>query len=197
MTAKFIQTVGLAAAIMAGVVPVTPSANAATLTEDFSGSFGVNNFFGNITLDVVGGQAISGTGTISILGLSGVPMVLITPSTPGNESSPGPVGYRANDGTDFGGLNTIIPIDSIGLLFDVNTTVASFGAFPLFNLADGNNASAFTGNVGGTEYYVLLGTATITETPLPAALPLFAGGLGVVGLLLRGKKRKNANILAS
>jgi hypothetical protein len=31
---------------------------------------------------------------------------------------------------------------------------------------------------------------SVSSTPLPAALPLFAGGLGIVGLLARRKKRK-------
>jgi hypothetical protein len=34
-------------------------------------------------------------------------------------------------------------------------------------------------------------------TPLPAALPLFAGGLGVMGLLARRRKRKNTAALAA
>ena len=33
----------------------------------------------------------------------------------------------------------------------------------------------------------------IGSTPLPAALPLFAGGLGVIGLLARRRKQKNVN----
>ena len=33
-------------------------------------------------------------------------------------------------------------------------------------------------------------------TPLPAALPLFAGGLGIIGLLARRRKR-NANAVTS
>jgi hypothetical protein len=45
------------------------------------------------------------------------------------------------------------------------------------------------------------GTITITDaltaTPLPAAFPLFAGGLGVIGLLARRRKRKNAAGLAA
>jgi hypothetical protein len=106
-------------------------------------------------------------------------MVLITPSTPGNEPSPGPVGFRGNDGTDFGGLNTVIPIDTIGLLFDVNTTTAVFGQFPLLNLAFGPNNSTFTGIVGGIEHYAVTGTAQISSTdPVPIA------GAGLPGLML-------------
>lgn len=36
----------------------------------------------------------------------------------------------------------------------------------------------------------------VSSTPLPAALPLFAGGLGVMGLLARRRKRKAAAIAA-
>jgi hypothetical protein len=36
-----------------------------------------------------------------------------------------------------------------------------------------------------------------TTTPLPAALPLFASGLGALGLLARRRKRKNAAALAA
>jgi hypothetical protein len=35
-------------------------------------------------------------------------------------------------------------------------------------------------------------TLEISSTPLPAALPLFASGLGAIGLLARRRKRKNA-----
>ena len=34
-------------------------------------------------------------------------------------------------------------------------------------------------------------------TPIPSALPLFAGGLGVIGLLARRRKRKNAAAIAA
>jgi hypothetical protein len=39
---------------------------------------------------------------------------------------------------------------------------------------------------------VTLGSTDLQGTPLPAALPLFAGGLGVMGLLARRRKRKGA-----
>ena len=152
---------------VAACILLSLPAKATTLTEDFSGSFGGNAVSGNITLDVVGGQALDGTGTFSGFGLTNVSMVLITTSTPGNETNPGPVGYRANDGTDFGGLNTVIPIDTIGLLFDVNTLTAAFGQFPLLNLASGASNSTFTGNVDGTDFFDLSGTFGSYSHPSP------------------------------
>jgi hypothetical protein len=40
-------------------------------------------------------------------------------------------------------------------------------------------------------------SAAASATPLPAALPLFAGGLGVIGLLARRRKRKASAALAA
>ena len=37
----------------------------------------------------------------------------------------------------------------------------------------------------------------VAQTPLPAALPLFAGGLGAMGLLGWRRKRKNSAALAA
>jgi hypothetical protein len=81
-------------------------------------------------------------------------------------------------------------------------------------ITQGNGASttyqlytfSFTGN--GTDTLVISGynnpsywyldnfTVEATATPLPAALPLFAGGLGVIGLLARRRKRKAAALAA-
>jgi hypothetical protein len=172
-------------------------AKASTVTDDFSGTLGGNPVSGSISLDVVGGQAVDGTGTFTGFGFANVPLVLITPSTPGDEGAPSSVGFRANDGTDYFGANTNVPIDATGLLFDVDTATAAFGQFPLFNLASGTNDSAFTGNVGGTEFYNQVGTVDLTATPLPAALPMFVGGLGLVGLLSarRRKSKKQPSLL--
>jgi hypothetical protein len=87
-----------------GAAMMSP-ASAVTVVDSISGTFGsgVDNFSGQVTLDVVAGQAISGFGeiTFSSLGISNAPMVLITASTPGVETPV--VGWRANDGTDLGG----------------------------------------------------------------------------------------------
>jgi hypothetical protein len=37
----------------------------------------------------------------------------------------------------------------------------------------------------------------VSSTPLPAALPLFATGLGALGFLAKRRKRKNASIAAA
>jgi hypothetical protein len=37
----------------------------------------------------------------------------------------------------------------------------------------------------------------LTATPLPAALPLFAGGLGLLGMFVRRKKRSGAAVLTA
>jgi len=42
----------------------------------------------------------------------------------------------------------------------------------------------------------VIGVADVTATPLPAALPLFAGGLGALGLLGWRRKRNAAKLAA-
>jgi hypothetical protein len=44
--------------------------------------------------------------------------------------------------------------------------------------------------------FLFLDEVSVNETPLPAALPLFAGGLGVIGLLARRRKGKAATVAA-
>jgi hypothetical protein len=63
-------------------------------------------------------------------------------------------------------------------------------------LGDGNG-----GLVGGTidsnhGLDSVIGVADVTATPLPAALPLFAGGLGALGLLGWRRKRNAAKLAA-
>ena len=53
-------------------------------------------------------------------------------------------------------------------------------------------------DTAGPPYFVPFGlTGYIQATPLPAALPLFATGVGGLGLLGWRKKRKNATVLAA
>jgi hypothetical protein len=47
---------------------------------------------------------------------------------------------------------------------------------------------------GGDFGRLIYTTVPVAETPLPAALPLFASGAGVIGLLVRRRKRKSGAI---
>ena len=77
---------------------------------------------------------------------------------------------------------------------NINIILADAAHFTgtLFQFSDGQGGNPTTSSVSGN---VLIGSA-ISATPLPATLPLFAGGLGFVGYLMRRKKR-NAQALAA
>ena len=56
-----------------------------------------------------------------------------------------------------------------------------------------NSASTTITLTGATgEKYIGLDNVALNQTPLPAALPIFAGGLGMIGLIAGRKKRKAA-----
>jgi hypothetical protein len=77
------------------------------------------------------------------------------------------------------------------------------GPISHFSITDVNDGSVFFGMglaPGDTTIFALeapASTVSVTgintaETPLPAALPLFAGGLGIIGLVAGRKRRKAA-----
>jgi hypothetical protein len=154
----------LAWAAVVGALAAPSVANATIKDMAISGSLDGHSYTGTLFLDVTGGQATSGIGSLSILGLTNAPLVLITTSSPGNEGFP--VGYRANDGTDYFNTDQAYPIDTNGLLFDVNTATAAWGAYPLFavwsNAPGDGYSAAFTGKLDGVEYYNIQGGATVS-----------------------------------
>ena len=80
--------------------------------------------------------------------------------------------------------------------FDLNTLLDSSGAGWTLQLALGINSSGQIvgyglNELGQTEGFLLTPNA---ETPLPAALPLFATGLGALGLFGWRRKRKNTGL---
>jgi hypothetical protein len=96
-------------------------------------------------------------------------------------------------------LNT--PISSVENIFTVTGgSIATYGFESansefLLSLGAGNYLQDFTGGSGGL---IVSGPVTFTPvtdgtaTPLPATLPLFATGLGALGLLGWRRKRKHA-----
>jgi hypothetical protein len=96
----------------------------------------------------------------------------------------------------FGSDNEVYPF--------ATTVVDDFGLGVL--LADGDMVAIDPGGPYNVQYSVTSSTyqnedftlsLPVTTTPLPAALPLFAGGLGLLGMLARRKKRKAEKALAA
>jgi PEP-CTERM motif len=173
-------------------------ASAAIDTLAISGNLDGHAYTGSLSLDVSGGEAVSGTGTLSILGMTNAPLVMITASTPYNEA-PG-IGFRADNGTDYFDLDQAYPISGNGLLFDVGTTTAEFGVYPLFAIwsnGDGSYGSAFSGDVAGVDYYNLQGGASVSAGAAPEPSTWAMLGLGFAGLGLVGWKRSRTDRLAA
>jgi hypothetical protein len=171
---------------------------------NFSGDFGPPAFTANVSLDVIGGQALSGTGTITF-GANTFALTLITLTTDGgNGNYHGQTGFRDNHGTDIFNGDTTVPIDTNGLIFAIsdNPLWGQDALFAAWDNGGGNLGFLISGTLTGVfnEYYkIAVGSGEIaltgsenSQTPLPAALPLFATGLGALGLIGWRRKRKAA-----
>jgi hypothetical protein len=193
----------VAAAVIVGAALEVPAANA-SVVYNFSGDFGPPAFTATATLDVVGGQALSGTGTITF-GANTFGLTLITLTTDGGHGNyNGQTGFRDNHGTDIFGGDTTIPIDTNGLIFAISNNPL-WGQDALFGAWD-NGGGTFAFLISGALADVFdvwvkqsVGTGDVTltgsdlsQTPLPAALPLFASGLGALGLFGWRRTRKAA-----
>src|ERR1700722_1731808 len=198
---KGLTRAGLAGLIGAVLVSFAPAANA-DVVYSFDGSSMIPAFTAGITLDVQSGQAISGTGSINFSG-SIFDLNLITPSTIVNETSPGPVGFRDNHGTDLGGADTIVPIDGAccGLLFAItNNPVPGHDA--LFNVwSNGGNSFGFlfSGTLPNV-FDVFLnqgaGTGTVSAVPEPSTWAMMLLGFAGVGFMAYRRKSKPALMAA-
>jgi hypothetical protein len=178
-----------AAAAIALVAPGLASATPVTYT--FAGS----GITASMTFDVVGGQAISGSGSITSPFWSGSDtMTLVTLSTPGvHNLGSGDLSYRFGGGTDLIG-DTAIPVDGWGPVFMVNTSPNLDVGFNLWS----NGGSSYTGflagnalTAGGPAIYD--GTdGTLSAVPEPSTWVMMI--LGFVGLGYAGFRARRSAI---
>jgi hypothetical protein len=104
--------------------------------------------------------------------------------------------YLTLDTTGYGGgwrVDTTANSPALGP--GVTPAGSRYGYCDNVSFPCGGYAPAMT--IGTDPPYVLRVDVEGTQTPIPAALPLFAGGLGVIGLLARRRKRKVAAALAA
>ena len=83
-----------------------------------------------------------------------------------------------------------------GHTYNPYTGGASYGVIPYVYLY-GDTGSGAQANGVGSRMSLSVIEETAQATPLPAALPLFASGLGAMGLFGWRRKRKNAAALAA
>jgi hypothetical protein len=98
--------------------------------------------------------------------------------------------------SDSAGITTIfdLTVGSNGLTSTANVTAPAFTAGPgFYGMLLGNGTFGVnTGDFNTPINYTMTFTVDqkISTTPIPAALPLLAGGLGILGFASRRKKRK-------
>ncbi len=177
-------------------------AQASTVTFDFSGVDALNDdYTAEAILNVSGGYATSGTGTITDTAFGGPQsLTLITAATPGAEGGSGNFGFRANDGTDWLGNDSAVPITSSGgLVFGIGPNLgpgqpALFGVYG--NGSGGYDAAFFghlpaNGSVGpnGPNEYGYNIAANISAVPEPSTWAMMI--LGFVGVGFMSYRRKS------
>jgi hypothetical protein len=206
--------VGFASLITAVLIGGATVASAQDVSFTYSDP-AEGNLVANFTVDVEGGLAVSGSGTITSSLISGTDdLTLITASStlPAGGGSinptgvPGPSGFTwhtvpGSGGADFlsdAVVNGGAPyLDDFGLSFLIssisNPIVGGINIYANSSSAD----SSYTGNLGvGGNCYECYGSGagTLSPVPLPPADWLFLSG--VVGVAALARKRKGSELTA-
>ena len=130
--------------------------------------------------------------------------------TLGNNGIKNNINIELGLSTDTLNLNNTLSsdINSVSILYQSGPTTTGTYVLNNYDLAAGTYVlDTYLGSCGAGQscsdndtssdpVYAVGFTPDVSATPLPAALPLFAGGLGVMGLLGRRRKR-NAQALAA
>jgi hypothetical protein len=208
-----VAIVGPFSSASAGTVVVDRS----TFDADTTGQSTVN--FNNVdpTLCSTCYETVAGANTIT---LGSVTFTASSPNTDLNLNGPGV--YNSTDVLltntyPPGGTNDVLtitlasPVTAFGLDFASGQNPSSFSlsnGFDSSSIASSTDYSSpgFVGFISSDPFNTITlsvvspegwaiqdAVTAVATTPLPAALPMFAGGLGLVGFLARRKKREAAN----
>ncbi len=184
-------------------------AQASTVGFDFSGFDAFNDpYTAMVTLNVSGGFATSGTGTITDAAFGGLQsLTLITAATPGANGGPGNFGFRANDGTDWNGNDSAVPITSSGgLVFGIGPNLGSGqpALLGIYGNGSGGYDSAFFGHLpangaigpnGPNEWGYNI-AANVSAVPEPSTWAMMILGFAGVGFMAYRRKSNRSFRLA-
>jgi hypothetical protein len=190
---KFVQSgfAILACAVVAFGVssPTTASADTySTYDVDATYDSGAGTVTGSFTLDTTTNTSYAID--LTVVGAGGVNSATFTDPT------------DFVTGTYVTAVGPMPTYDSPGVSLEVDLTYpAGGGSLYTAGFGDATIYSYFSPTCGGEICgFPLTGTVTlapvVSTTPLPAALPLFAGGLGIIGLISRRRKQKNIALAA-
>lgn len=191
---KVVTNAALAASVLGwGFLQALP-ANATTYDVTFiGGSFELSAVVTTAnSLDALGGYDITGiSGTVTGPASGAISSLLSNPNQPYQGTY-----YAGSYGWNYDNVlfSGAIPFDNNGLLFRFGTDVVAnlYSVGSSFYLSVDNPSSFWDpGDLGR------LSVSDPPATPLPATLPLFVTGLGLVGLLAWRRKRKTAALTAA
>ena len=177
---------GAAALVIGGLLPLAATvapADAATVTFDWTLTGPSAS---------LGGVPFPGSGTITATTSAGGDSVTAITGTINGSTISGLTTFDGSDNLVF--PNGTAPLDTHGIAFTTaaGQTIDILSEFAEGTPPTGNAYEEIASNPGGFG----VGTFALTPTPLPAALPLYAGGLVMVGLLARRRKRNGPQGLA-
>jgi hypothetical protein len=175
------------AALAFGVSSPTIASADTYSTFDVDGAYdgGLGTVTGSFTLDTTTNTSYAID--LTVVGAGGVNSGTIT-----NPALAAPGTYATADGPMLT-YDEVDPALQIALTYPAGGGTLYTGGFGQSQVVSDFSTTCTNGAPDCT--YALSGTVTlasdVSTTPLPAALPLFAGGLGMIGLISQRRKRKN------
>ena len=187
-------------AVMSTMLGAIGGANASVVSYDISGLDALGTAYqAHVTLDVSGGFATGGTGTIDGANFGGTqPLSLITLATPGADFG-GLVGFHSTGGHTISGFDNAVPISTNGFLFALSSTPVwgEDALFGFYGNGSGGYQSAFFGWVGDgpNEWgYNIAANVTVSAVPEPSTWAMMILGFAGVGFMAYRRTRKDQGL---